>query len=134
LFRRAKKKARGASGKKKKSGVQPGHAPEAPEEAPEDTVGPKPVSRKQQTTIDMIDSMLGEDLGEEVLYCSLESIDRIGERPMTGLLDEGGAVAAPPHLSCWRLSSPTSPLLTHSTPPRHSLVPLPTAPVPQPHS
>jgi hypothetical protein len=76
LFRRAKKKNRGASGKKKKSGVKVLDALEVPEDA----VGPKPVSKKQQTTIDMIDSMLDEDLGDDVLYCSLESIDRIGER------------------------------------------------------
>ena len=36
------------------------------------------VSKKQEQIILMIDSMLGDELGE-VDYCSLESIDRIGQ-------------------------------------------------------
>ena len=78
VLRRAKKKIGRAASEKKKRGLAGAEA-KAAEAAAAASAAPKPLSKKKELLIDMIDSMLGEDTGEEVLYCSRESIDRLGE-------------------------------------------------------
>ena len=80
VLRRAKKKIGRAASEKKKRGLAGAEAKAAEAAAAAAaSAAPKPISKKKELLIDMIDSMLGEDTGEEVLYCSLESIDILGE-------------------------------------------------------
>merc|ERR1719187_87636 len=82
--RKAKKKmARGASGKKKKDPTAVAEVSSKEGEADvEAVVLPKQVSARQERIINMIDALLGEEVeegGEDMLHCSLDSIDRLGE-------------------------------------------------------
>merc|ERR1712192_87380 len=100
--RKAKKKMqRGAGSEKKKKGavveLSSMSKPVGEVEVEEAVVQPKQVSARQERIINMIDALLGEEEGKEgkmeMLHCSLDSIDRLGDSYLHGQLRRSSQVS-----------------------------------------